>query len=59
MMAISEPSALKGNSGDNFVGNKAGCEPALLLLRTTSMIVNLTSFSHKTPCVNTKSTILR
>lgn len=59
MMAISEPSALKDNSGDNFVGNKAGCEPALLLLRTTSMIVNLTSSSHKTPCVNTKSTILR
>ncbi len=59
MTAMSAPLALKDNSGDNFVGNKAGCEPALLLLRTTSMIVNLTSFSHKTPCVNTKSTILR
>ena len=44
MMAISEPLALKDNSGDNFVDNKAGCKPALLLLRTTSMIVKLTAF---------------
>ena len=59
MTAMSAPLALKDNSSDSFVDNKADCEPALLLLRTAGMIVNLTSFSHKTPCVNTKSTILR
>ena len=59
MMAISGPLALKDNSSDSFVDNKAGCKPASLFFRTAGMIVNLTSFSHKTPCVNTKSTILR
>lgn len=49
MMAISEPLALKDNSSDNFVDNKAGCEPALLLLRTIIMIVNLTSFFTQNP----------
>ena len=49
MTAMSAPLALKDNSSDNFVGNEAGCEPASLFFRTTSMIVNLTAFFTQNP----------
>ncbi|EHM54307.1 hypothetical protein HMPREF9080_01327 [Cardiobacterium valvarum F0432] len=41
--------APEDNSGDNFVDNKAGCEPALLFLRTAGMIVNLSVFFTQNP----------